>query len=225
MNETGTATDAPVPGGGQAVEQAAQLFTAIAAHDERTARELVAAAPDLASARNPAGVSAVLWARYHQQRDLAAELAAAKGELDIFEAAAQDHGDRVRELVAADPALVSAYSPDGFHPLGLAAFFGAPAAVRILLDAGAGPDQVATNAMRVTALHAAVATDRTDIVQVLLDAGANPNLHQQGGWTPLHQAVHHDNETIEKALLAAGADPDARNDDGARPADLRPKHG
>ena len=57
--------------------------------------------------------------------------------LNIFEAAATGQTARVRELIAANPALLNAYAPDGFHPLGLAAFFGNKATVEVLLQAGA----------------------------------------------------------------------------------------
>jgi hypothetical protein len=71
-------------------------------------RSRLADDPALARSRNAAGISAVLWACYNRQPELARELAASAGELDVFEAAALDHADRVRELVEKDSALLSA---------------------------------------------------------------------------------------------------------------------
>jgi hypothetical protein len=197
------------------------LFDAIAAHDRDRVRALIADDPGLARKRNADGVSAVLWACYVREPELARELGDAAGVLDVFEAAALNRADRVRELVTADASLLTAVTPDGYHALGLAAFFAAPDALRVLLDAGAEVNQAATNVMGVTALHSAAASGRTDLVQALLDAGADPNARQQQGWTALHAAVHRGDEEMAKALLAAGADPQARTDDGTTPHDLR----
>jgi uncharacterized protein len=198
-----------------------RLFDAIAAHDATQVRRMLTAEPALARSRNADGVSAVLWACYHREPELAAELADAAGALNVFEAAALDRADRVRELVTADASLLTAVTPDGFHALGLAAFFAAPGALRVLLDAGAKVNQAAVNVMAVTALHSAAAAGRTDLIQALLDAGADPNARQQQGWTALHEAVRRGDEAMAQSLLAAGADPQARAEDGTTPDDLR----
>jgi len=198
-----------------------QFFAAISARDEEAVRRWLADDPALARSRNAAGISDVLWACYNRQPELARELAACAGELDVFEATALDHADRVRELVEKDSALLSARTPDGYHALEIAAFFAAPAALRVLLDAGANVNQAASNPMRVTALHAVAAGGRADLVQALLDYGADPNVRQLGGFTPLHAAVHLGDQAMAQALLAAGADPGARTDDGSTPDDLR----
>ena len=57
--------------------------------------------------------------------------------LDVFEAAALGRADRIAELVAADPNLVTAWSSDGFTALHLAAFLGTTEVAVALLDVGA----------------------------------------------------------------------------------------
>jgi ankyrin repeat protein len=197
------------------------LFEAIAAHDREAVAAILSRDPEAARARNRAGVSAVLWALYNSEPELARGLAAA-GPLDVFEAAALDRVDRVRELVSADPGLLGAQTPDGYHALGLAAFFAASGAVRVLLDAGADPNQAAANPMKVTALHAAAGARRADLVRMLLEAGADPDARQHQGWTALHQARHSGDDAMARLLLDAGADPHARTDDGLTPDDVRP---
>ena len=54
----------------------------------------------------------------------------------------------------------------------------------------------------------------------MLQAGAEPNVAQEGGWTPLHGAARHDDLPIVRALVDAGADPRARADDGRTPLDM-----
>ncbi len=198
----------------------ADLFEAIGAGDIGTVRDMLQADPRLARARNGEGVSAVLWACYVQQRELAEVIADFAGEdLDMFEAAALNRPDRLGELIAGDRALVNFRSADGFPAIALAAFFGAESTVRLLLDAGADPDVPATNAMRVTAIHAAAAAHRPDIVRLLLDAGADSNARQHGGWAALHEAAENGDAEMAEALLQAGADPAAKADDGTTPAD------
>jgi cytohesin len=51
-------------------------------------------------------------------------------------------------------------------------------------------------------------------VDVLLEADADPNARQSGGWTPLHAAAKNGDVASVRLLLASGADPAARNDDG-----------
>lgn len=60
------------------------VFRALSEHDDDGVRRMLAADAAVASARNPQGVGAVLWACYVHRPDLARELAAAKGDLDVF---------------------------------------------------------------------------------------------------------------------------------------------
>src|SRR5206468_4735453 len=89
-------------------------------------------------------MSDVLQAIYRGDRDEAERLAAEK-ELDVFEASALGRTDRLRELLDGDPALVNAYGDDGFHPIGLASFFGHVDTARLLYERGADANQVARN--------------------------------------------------------------------------------
>jgi ankyrin repeat protein len=135
---------------------ASELFAAIKAGDEVAVRRLVEADPGLVNERED-GVTPLLTAYYYRQSDVAEWLRRARAPRDVFEAAAAGDAERVREFVARDQSLANAYAEDGFHPLGLAAFFKRPEAVRFLLAAGADPSAPARNPMKVTALHSAVA--------------------------------------------------------------------
>lgn len=58
-----------------------------------------------------------------------------------------------------------------------------------------------------SALAAAVALRRADLVDALLDAGAGPNVPMTNGWPALRTAAFDGEAAIVSALLAAGADP------------------
>jgi uncharacterized protein len=51
-------------------------------------------------------------------------------------------------------------------------------------------------------------------MRLLLEAGADADAQQQGGFTPLHEAAHSDDVEMARLLLEAGADPSIAADDG-----------
>ena len=203
----------------------AELFAAVESGDESRVRSLVAARPELASARDDSGLSVVLAARYRNQLGMVEALLAAGPELDVFEASAVGRTDRLSEILDHDPAAVDAIGVDGFRPLQLAAFFGQPDAARLLLERGAPVDAASANDAGLRALHSAVAGRHVEVVALLLEAGADPGPRQQGGWTPLMGAALHGDEAIVAALLAGGADVTARSHDGRDAAALAEEGG
>jgi ankyrin repeat protein len=196
------------------MEPAAEIFDVIRAGDKARLEALLAAAPAVINVRNELGHSPILIAQYHHKKDLVAVLLAAGPTLDVFDAASVGRTDRVAALLDADPTLVNAYSRDGFFPLGLAAFFGYPDTVRLLLARGADVGQVARNPMRIQAIHAAVAGRSSEAVELVVEAGAPINAQQHLGWTALHEAVHQENVELTRYFLAHGADPKLQNDEG-----------
>ena len=76
-----------------------------------------------------------------------------------------------------------------------------------------------------TPLHKAVMSEKPELVQLLLDAGADVSVLAYGGLTPLHFAAMNDNCTIINMLLSAGADKSAKDDDGETAADIAAQYG
>ena len=103
------------------------------------------------------GVSAVMHALYHGQREVAEVVAGRLPALDVFEAAGLGRADEVARLVAGDPSLAGAWSADGFTALHFAAFFGGGGAAAALLAAGADPNLRSRNELEVMPIHSAVA--------------------------------------------------------------------
>ena len=73
---------------------------------------------------------------------------------------------------------------------------------------------------RRTALHFAAALNKAELVQRLLDAGAEVDLADKEGYTPLHMAAGYLHTSTISALLAKGADPEQKDRMGRSPLEL-----
>jgi uncharacterized protein len=157
-------------------------------------------------------MSELLEALYQGQDERVAELLAEEPELDVFEAAALDRTPRLRVLLEEDPSLANAFGDDGFHPLGLACFFGHPEAARLLVEHGADVNMLSRNEhIQTAAIHAACAAQgvdedtRYELVKLALEHGADPNLPQGGGFRAIDAARQNGDQRVERLLLEHGA--------------------
>lgn len=182
-------------------------------------RATLAANPSLARMRGPSGASLLAHAAYMGNTEAIEIVRAADPTLDPYEAIILGDMDRVRDLLA-NHWDANLRSPDGFTPLGLAAFFRQGEIFDLLLPLTTDVDAQAANGQKVAALHAATAQQQVEMVEKLLRAGADPNLTQADGFTALHAAVFHGNAAITGLLLLFGAEPSLKNDKGETAADL-----
>jgi len=154
--------------------------------------------------------------------------AGARGQTALMWAVAQKHPDVVKLLIAAGADInqksaalsqVMAVSPHGMLqynknvPFGgdtalmFAARVGDLESARLLLGAGARPNDADASGISATAMAAHAGF--TDIVELLLDKGADPNT-SGAGFTALHAAVMRRDDRMVSALLAHKADPNAK---------------
>jgi uncharacterized protein len=167
----------------------------------------------------------VMMALYQGQREKARELVESGAELSFHDACAYGDNGRAREMLSRDPSLRDCRSADGFPPLGLAIFFGNRDLARHLVEAGADVNAAAENPQRVAPIHAAAAVQDHEILQLLLDQGADPNARQQQNFTPLHTAASRGDKAMAELLLRYGADRSAMTEDGLSVADIARKYG
>ena len=203
-----------------AMSDAADLLVAVDAGDVDRVRDLVGADPALANTRGEDGVSVLLRARYRFDRPVLDALLAADPDMDVFDAAALGHIDRLRHRLEEDPARATAFSGDGFTALHLAAFFGKVEAARVLLEAGASVDTYGHNDLANQPLHAAAAGRHHEVCRILVAAGADVSATQHGGFTPLHEAAQSGDVELAELFLSAGADPLARTAAGTTAIDV-----
>ena len=200
------------------------LFDAIKNDDVEEITRLLEASPGLVTNENESGIRPVMLALYYGKEEVAGKIRDAMETINIWEAAALGELDAVQTLVKESPDTRDAVAPDGFTPLGLAAFFSREAVLAWLLAQGADPDKPSQNQMGVYPINSAAANRNEDtalkLVSMLVEAGAEVDAAQHSGWTPLHQATAHGFESLVSYLLKSGADRTLKGENGKNAADL-----
>jgi len=152
-------------------------------------RSLLAARADVNTAQVD-GMTALHWAVYHDEAEMAA-------------------------LLVRSGANVSATNLYGVPPLSLAAINGNAALVRTLLEAGA--DANAAQPGGETVLMTAARAGSVDTVKALLARGANPNARERRDQDALMWAAAEGHAAVVQALIDGGADVRARVKSGFTP--------
>ena len=215
-----------------------EFFDAVRNGDVAKVEALVSEDRALLTAKTERGFTAVTVAAYMGQPKVLEAILAHAPPMTVHEAALAGDLRRVRELVEGDPELANdASSPDGFPPLGLAAYLGRPEIVKYLLSKGADLNFAAPG-VGFTALTGAVDNNHPEVVRILLKAGADPSyVYEDGQASVMTTAAAHGNPEVVKMLLDAGADVNVRTKDGKTPlawaiekghhevADLLRRHG
>lgn len=167
--------------------------------------ELLNNDPKLADLYNQEGTSILLYAIYHHNDEAVTLIRSYKTKVSIFEAACLGDMETLDGQLAQDPALLDAFSPDGFTLLGYTCFFGQEALAAYLIDSGANVDLASSNDFKVAPIHSAVAISNINLTKLLIEQGANINARQQGGFTALQAAVKNGSHEIERLLRQNGA--------------------
>jgi len=197
----------------------------ITAGDVMGLNTLLTQNPSLAKTATSHRVSPIMLSCYYKKPEVTALLLKYVDEINLFEASAAGKFDVVAHLVFTYPDAVNYYAEDGFTPLGLACYFGQHEIARYLVLKGADVNMPSNNGFNVFPIHSAAAGNYTDIVQLLIESGANVNVKQQAGATPLHSAAQNGNPDMLILLLQAGAEINVRMEGGKLPADLAREKG
>jgi ankyrin repeat protein len=214
------------------------LIKAVKANDVRAVRALLRSGADV-NVRSGDGSTPLLWAANNSSVEIARVLIASKAAVD----AANDFGitpllqaSRIGDAAMVDLLLRSGANPSRAHPEGetpllAASRSGSVATVRLLLARGVDVN-AAESFQKTTALMWAAAEGHIDVVDLLIEAGADPNRqghitslterhnadHPTGGFTALMFAARAGNDALVRRLVAKGADINLKNGDGASAA-------
>ena len=134
---------------------------------------------------------------------------------DAITAAGSGDLAALRDLVAADPAAVSAADDRNCTPLHSAVNGGHAAVATFLLDAGADIEAIDIDGD--TPLHWAACTDNIAMIDLLLDRGAAIDARNHELETPVHYAAQRLKYAVVERLVARGADLELPNDYGRTP--------
>jgi len=174
----------------------ARLIDAARTADAAALRTLIRQGADV-NAAAPDGTTALHWASYRDNVDIA-------------------------DLLIRAGAKVDAANDLGATPLWTASMNGSPAMVRRLLQAGAHPNLALL--LGETPLMIASRSGNADVVTQLIDKGANVNTRGPRGQTALMWAVAEQHPAVVQVLLSRGADIRARSDESGQVMAV-PPHG
>jgi ankyrin repeat protein len=213
----------------------APLTKAVKSSDLQAVRALIKSGADV-NARSGDGSTPLLWAASNSNVEIARALIASKATVDTpndFGVTPLLHASRIGdaamvELLLRSGANPSKAHPEGETPLQAAARAGSVPAVRALLSRSADVN-AAEKFQGTTALMYAAAEGHTDVVGLLLEAGADANKqghvtslttrknadHPTGGFSALMFAARNGQEEVVRRLVAKGANMNLKNGDGA----------
>jgi ankyrin repeat protein len=156
------------------------------------------------NARAARGQTALMWAVAQKHPDVVKVLLAHRADVHA-------RSESWRQMEAVSPHGALEYNreiPYGNNtPLMFAARVGDLASARLLVDAGANVND--QDAWGISAVTLAAHSGYLELVEFLLDKGADPN-KSEAGFTALHEAIMRRDEPLVRTLLAHGADPHAR---------------
>jgi ankyrin repeat protein len=197
-----------------------RLLDAVKRRDHQAVTALLATKVAV-NAAQPDGATALSWAAYLDETEIAEKLLAAGakantadeyGETPLTLACANGNATLVRNLLAAG-ADASVARWDGETALMIAAGAGSVDAVNLLIARGANPN-AAESRRGQTALMWAAAERHPEVVKSLIAQGADVRAVSKRGFTALMFAATKDDTPSAEALLAKGADPNSALPDG-----------
>lgn len=155
------------------------------------------------NARAARGQTALMWAVAQKHPDVVKVLLAHRADIHA-------RSEVWSQMMAVPPHGLPQYNRmiahGGDTPLMFAARVGDLGSAKLLVEAGANVND--TDASGVSATVLAAHSDFRELVEFLLEKGADPNA-AAAGFTALHAAIMHRDEKMVSALLAGGADPNA----------------
>ena len=158
------------------------------------------------------GQTALMWAVSARRPDVVRALLEAHADVKARSTSWTQRMVLCCQLYEGDDAGVAMVAVGGYTPLLFAAQDGDVESTRLLLAAGADPNDAAPDGSSAVVIAAHAGQD--DVAKLLLNAGANPNA-AGSGYTALHVAAMRGDLALMEALIDHGADLNARQQKGS----------
>lgn len=126
----------------------------------------------------------------------------------VFEISRNGSLEQIEKLYSKSPEVINIKNERGHTPLILACYNGNVSVAKFLI---ARVHDVNDTSDDGSALMAATVKGQTELVKLLLEKNADPNLTDANGTTALHYAVMFEQEQIIKSLLNYGAKANIKN--------------
>lgn len=199
-----------------------EIIAAAVSGDLQRVSALLDTEPDLVSATNMFGSSAIHAAHYSGHPGIVNLLFARGRTLDVFLAAELGMAHELRTQLDRDASLATQFSGSGATALHGACYWGSAAAAQVLLERGADVNAFTRDSfLKIPPIGCAVATPNVPnpsddesavvaLVELLLAHGARVNAQRRDGMTALHAAAYRGHLKVIETLLKAGADANIR---------------
>ncbi|MDR3688711.1 MAG: ankyrin repeat domain-containing protein [Fimbriimonas sp.] len=183
------------------------LWTLLHARAWGDVRRIIEQNPDSVDLLDHSGGTTSIYLAFNGQLELAHLAADRRSDLTMAECAVLGRWKSLGVAIARNPGQVSDLSPEGFSPLHLAGAFRSYDCAALLIANGANLNVKANSSIaRNSPLGATAFGGDSKIIELLLCAGADPNVADDGGFTPLHLAADSGNLEIAELLVRFGAD-------------------
>lgn len=130
---------------------------------------------------------------------------------NIFEVARKGTVEEVKNIMKHNPHAIDSVNEAGFSPLILACYNGNVPVTNFLIK---NVKDINGNSSMGTPLMAAVVKRNVEIVQMLLENKANPNITDSNGTTALMYATMFRSYDLARLLMKADANPDTKDNRG-----------
>ena len=181
--------------------------------------------PNILKEKTSHELSPLLLACYYKKPQIVQVILKYTTSITLHEACAAGLLQHVQMMINHNKDIIEEWSTHGFTALGIASHFSKEDIVRLLLMNKADPNICSQNGFHVYPLHTALSNNNSNISKMLIEAGAEVNVRQHGGFTPLHFAAQHGNIDLIIILLEHGADVTAVTDTGESAASFADKKG
>lgn len=132
-------------------------------------------------------------------------------EKSIFNIARKGSLEQLKAVMKNDPEIVNKVSKEGYSPLTLACYYSNNEVAKHLINY---VDDIDSKSGYGTPLMAATVKKNVEIIKLLLENGANPNITDQNGSTALHFSVIFNYTDIVKLLVNSNAKFDLKDNRG-----------